>query len=737
MQASAASLSASNYLAPHEPMRGEFFDGAEDHSDFTINSTVNGWSYIDGDGSTTYGHNGADWPDKYSAMAFMVFNPYTTSPPIVNGYPELTPHTGNKYFTCWAAEYGTNNDWMISPELTNPTHLSFWAMTYDGSYGGLERMKVGYSTTGTAQGDFTFLTASPYVQVPESWTFYEYDLPAGTKYIAINCVSYDAFIFMVDDITITQGEGGDDCPAVTDVTAEAQGTKVQVTWTAPSKALTGYKIYQDNVEKATVAAGVTEWISDVLPNGTYTFAVAATFDDGCSPVKVPAAPVEIKTCNGVVSNLEVKYETDCSKATITWDAAGKSRSEVLWDNTDINIQNSGLLTQYWSGNDNWIYTADDFIANDIWTIETITAKGFSNAPSLLPTKFRVIIYQNGTDNKPGTEIFDANNISVTDGADPVITLPTPFTLPAAGTYWITIAGVYDASVTENSEITSYRWNIYYGTTAKGFEQHLFDKMGLIDNPGGTWKSASALGVADAKSMYFKIEGNPGGTPPEWEYNIYRDGLQIGGPTTETTFVDTEFDPEQPHTWSVAIACANGGDGEWVDVEEIACGDPVIEPCDPITGGTATIDCTTANLTWTAVAGAKEYKVSKDGATTTVTEPAYTETGEFEDGVSYTWTIVTVCDEDESDAVEITGVADCSTPGIPELANSVSIYPNPTSGTITISALNFVKVEIYNTVGQLIETKTDKSFEVSYNTGIYFFKVYDVYNNSVTKRVMVK
>jgi len=38
---------------------------------------------------------------------------------------------------------------------------------------------------------------------------------------------------------------------------------------------------------------------------------------------------------------------------------------------------------------------------------------------------------------------------------------------------------------------------------------------------------------------------------------------------------------------------------------------------------------------------------------------------------------------------------------------------------------------------LIETRTINTFDVSnYNTGIYFFKVYDTNNNNVTKRVMV-
>ena len=537
--------------------------------------------------------------------------------------------------------------------------------------------------------------------------------------------------------TITSwGSGPTYCPAVTNVTATPfEGNKVIVNWTAPSgKALTGYEIYKDGAPAGTVAAGTTTWTSGVLANGTYTFSVAAIYDDGCTPVKVAAAPIEIKTCNDKASNVAVAYATDCSKATITWDAPGKSRSEVLWDNMEINIQTSGLLSQYWSGNDNWIFTADDFDATGAWTIEKITAKGFSNAPSALPTKFMIVIYEN-TSNKPGAELFRSDAIPVTDGADPVITLPTPFQLPGAGKYWITIGGVYDASVSTNGEISAYRWNIYYGTAEIGLEQHLFDKMGLIDNPGGAWKSATALGVAAAKSMYFKIEGTPGGAPELPKFNVYRGETIIATAIEATTFDDTTFDKTQGYTWSVAVVCPSGGTGEWVGFHKDACIDTP-ETCDPVTGATATIaDCAKATLTWTAVEGAAKYKVTGANGTETVTTATYTEEGTFEHGVEYTWTIVTVCNDGESTGVEVKGIADCV--GIHELANNVAIFPNPTTGNITITAKDFSKVEVYNTVGQLIETRTISKFDVSsYNTGIYFFKVYDNNNNSVTKRVMV-
>ena len=38
------------------------------------------------------------------------------------------------------------------------------------------------------------------------WSYYSYTVPAAAKYVAIRCVSNDSFLFMVDDISIGNGE---------------------------------------------------------------------------------------------------------------------------------------------------------------------------------------------------------------------------------------------------------------------------------------------------------------------------------------------------------------------------------------------------------------------------------------------------------------------------------------------------------------------------------------------------
>jgi hypothetical protein len=188
---------------------------------------------------------------------------------------------------------------------------------------------------------------------------------------------------------------------------------------------------------------------------------------------------------------------------------GDSRSQILWDNTNINVSTSGILSNYWAGNDNWIFSADDFDADGPWIIEKVHSKGFITTALALPTSFAIVIYSN-VGNKPGVEIYRNNSIPVTNGEEPEIVLPTPFQLPGAGKYWITIAGHYNASVSTNAEISAYRWNIYYGSTSIGLQKHVYDKMGLIsDIPPATWTPTPQV-VPAAQSMWFKIEGQVGG-----------------------------------------------------------------------------------------------------------------------------------------------------------------------------------------------------------------------------------
>lgn len=183
-----------------EPMNG-YFDDFESHDDFVINSpgTV-GWCYLDVDQALTYAPQACVFPNMGQKMAFIVLNPSHTSPAWNN--PAVAPFSGDKLLASFTVD-GGNNDWMISPELhfDQEFQISFRAKTYHENYG-LERIRVGYSTTGRQPSDFVFVSQGQYEEIPLEWTLKSYTIPAEARYVAINCVSYEAFILLIDDIFI-------------------------------------------------------------------------------------------------------------------------------------------------------------------------------------------------------------------------------------------------------------------------------------------------------------------------------------------------------------------------------------------------------------------------------------------------------------------------------------------------------------------------------------------------------
>lgn len=187
----------------------------EEQEDFSL--TFGDWTALDVDGSETYGFEGITFPNSGTAMAFIAFNPLTTTPAVTG----MTAHNGERFGASFAAVNAPNNDWLISPRVTlgeNPS-ISFWVKSYTDQYG-LEVYNVLVSTTDMNPQSFE-LVAGP-VQAPvEDWTLvtYELDEYVGQEvYVAIQCVSNDAFVFMVDDIVISFMTSTNDIPAFENLT---------------------------------------------------------------------------------------------------------------------------------------------------------------------------------------------------------------------------------------------------------------------------------------------------------------------------------------------------------------------------------------------------------------------------------------------------------------------------------------------------------------------------------------
>jgi len=171
-----------------------FNDSFESYDNFSINFAP--WTLTDVDMSDTYGSMYSSWQHMGDPMAFMVFNPSMAVPPMA----DFAPYDGAKFAASFAATNPPNNDWLISP-LVEAGFFSFWARSYTSQYG-LERIKVGFSNGTTHPNTFTILSGPDYIEVPTTWTLYQYMIPEQYYYqqirIGIRCCSWDSYILGID-----------------------------------------------------------------------------------------------------------------------------------------------------------------------------------------------------------------------------------------------------------------------------------------------------------------------------------------------------------------------------------------------------------------------------------------------------------------------------------------------------------------------------------------------------------
>ncbi len=187
-----------------------FEDSFDYYPDFALE--FGSWTVRDIDMQNPYVIPGHSWLNATEHQAFIIFNPTATIPPLV----EAEPHTGTKYAACFDSAY-PNNDWLITTRFfldswSDCHSFSFWAKSYTAQYG-LERIKVGVSTTGNLPADFIFISEEPYVEVPTTWTQYSYSIVAYQNqyiYLTIQCVSNNAMMLMIDDVVLSSAVSNQD-----------------------------------------------------------------------------------------------------------------------------------------------------------------------------------------------------------------------------------------------------------------------------------------------------------------------------------------------------------------------------------------------------------------------------------------------------------------------------------------------------------------------------------------------
>lgn len=174
----------------------EITEGFEDG--IALDNTYGDWTFIDVDQAPLMQTGG--WFDKYDNKgSFWIWD----TDVMAVDFSLANNHTSKKFiFSMCRQDYGKVDDWAVSPQLGGEAQtIKFYAASIDGEY--TDSLEVLYSTVDTiAVADFSTLEDRP-IKVPNKWTLYSFDLPAGATYFALRDMATDGSGLFIDDVTFT------------------------------------------------------------------------------------------------------------------------------------------------------------------------------------------------------------------------------------------------------------------------------------------------------------------------------------------------------------------------------------------------------------------------------------------------------------------------------------------------------------------------------------------------------
>ena len=243
-----------------------------------------GWTFIDGDGLNTYNIPGAsvDYPNKGTSISGMVLSPELL------GATWKTPEESNQCFIFIGCE-GLANDWLISPQLNGLGQTLIFKAAGAASWGS-EYFDVMVSSSDDLMESFSTHQAYKLAgHTAAERTDYSVELPAGTKYFAIHCISNYGDALCMTDFNFVTGYG---------LTSD------------PTEFL-GYNVYCEN-EKVNdeIVSETTFTLPENAPKGSYT--VKAVYNNAESFATTPVDYQGSSSVTGVgegISPLSVEGTT--------------------------------------------------------------------------------------------------------------------------------------------------------------------------------------------------------------------------------------------------------------------------------------------------------------------------------------------------------------------------------------------------------------------------------------------
>lgn len=283
-------------------------DDFESYPSFTLD--LSPWTVYEETGFGTYTIENTTFPNQAQPFGYIIFDPSGTTPPLTStGYQA---YSGTKYAAHMAQTTGPDNSWLVTPQLSiaDGMEFRFMAKSIVATYG-LERFNVYVSTTGNAIADFVKISEGTYIQAPTTWTQYSYDLSAYSGedvYLAIQCVSNDAFLFMVDDVFVG-------------IESKDMG-----------KAFVAYNVFLDDMTTPVATVTDTDYLFNGLAAGEYTAGVQAVYTTGLSDIVTIDFEIEGDPTFSVTFVIEDEDGDPIADAVVTLDGETNAAGNYIFEN---------------------------------------------------------------------------------------------------------------------------------------------------------------------------------------------------------------------------------------------------------------------------------------------------------------------------------------------------------------------------------------------------------------------
>ncbi len=160
----------------------------------------------------------------------------------------------------------------------------------------------------------------------------------------------------------------------------------------------------------------------------------------------------------------------------------------------------------------------------------------------------------------------------------------------------------------------------------------------------------------------------------------------------------------------------------------------VEECNTVTNLEVSVEPYGNLISWTAVENAISYNIFRNDETTAIANVVSTSYADMNGSEGDVYYIVTICQYGESDPSES---VEAIVTAIEESVISASIYPNPTAAQFTIECDDMQMVEIFNTIGQMVDRIEANGNEIKVDASNWTAGIYNLRITTVKSDILIK